>query len=193
MSEIKILIAGVGNIFLGDDAFGVEVIRRLRGHSFPEGVRVADFGIRGLDLAYTILDGCGTVILVDAVSLGAPPGTLYTIEPEDDRDQLSHDETATLVNAHGMDPASVLRLVRQLGAADAPIYVVGCEPTPLDPAHEMPLDLSAAVAASLDGAVKMIEELVERLLDRSSASSREAAIDNSQGREPLEPISHHTI
>ena len=165
MNATKILIAGVGNIFLGDDAFGVEVVKRLAGRSYPEGVRVVDFGIRGIDLAYAILDGCGSVILVDAVSRSQPPGTLFIIEPEDDRDELSTEQTAGLVDSHGLDPANVLRLVRQLGGgAGTPMYVVGCEPTPLDPEEDMPLDLSEPVAASLDEAVRLIDVLVDRIL-----------------------------
>ena len=77
----RILIAGIGNIFLGDDAFGVEVARRLVRRRLPDGVRVVDFGIRGLDLTYALLDGYEAVILVDAAPRGGPPGTLYVLEP----------------------------------------------------------------------------------------------------------------
>jgi hydrogenase maturation protease len=164
MNQPRILIAGVGNIFFGDDAFGVEVVKRLAARAWPAGVRIVDFGIRGLDLAYAILDGCESVILVDAISRGQRPGTLYLLEPQDDDDALSGAEAAVLADAHGMHPANVLRLVRQLGGPIRPIYVVGCEPAPFDPEHDLPTDLSGPVAASLDDAVNMIESLVERIL-----------------------------
>src|SRR6516225_7125141 len=82
MEQPRILVAGIGNIFLGDDAFGVEVARRLAARPQPDGVRVADFGIRGIDLTYALLDGYETVILVDATPRGGQPGTLYVIEPD---------------------------------------------------------------------------------------------------------------
>src|SRR2546428_8240900 len=82
MTQPRLLVAGVGNIFLGDDAFGVEVAQRLLRRPQPEGVRVVDFGIRGLDLTYALLDGCDVAVLIDAVPRGQPPGTLYVIEPD---------------------------------------------------------------------------------------------------------------
>src|ERR1700736_5676334 len=82
MTQPRILIACVGNIFLGDDAFGVEVARRLAYHPLPPGVRVIDFGIRGLDLTYALLDGCEGPILVDAAPRGEAPGTLSVIQPD---------------------------------------------------------------------------------------------------------------
>src|SRR5580658_7980152 len=112
MNRPPILIAGVGNIFLGDDAFGVEVVRRLAQRELPPEVRVVDFGIRGLDLTYALLDGYETVILVDATPRGGPPGTLYVLEPT----QEGFSETDTpLIQTHGMDPVKVLRLVAALG------------------------------------------------------------------------------
>src|SRR5437868_14687112 len=78
----RILIACIGNIFLGDDGFGVEVAQRLSSREYPEGVQVVDFGIRGMELAYTLLDDYDTLILVDAVPRGSPAGTLYLIEPD---------------------------------------------------------------------------------------------------------------
>ena len=115
MTPCRILIACVGNIFLGDDAFGVEVARRLARVELPEGVRVIDFGIRGLDLTYALLDAYEAVILVDAAPRGGRPGTLYVL-------QLPLDDPAgggdgVLVEAHNLDPARVLRLASTLGAA----------------------------------------------------------------------------
>src|SRR5689334_8572384 len=116
MSVPRILVAGIGNIFLGDDAFGVEVAQRLARRAWPEGVRVVDFGIRGLDLAYALLDGYDAAILVDAAPRGGPPGSLYVIEPSEGG-PAGQDEVGagTLIEGHGMDPVKVLRLVAALG------------------------------------------------------------------------------
>jgi len=120
----KILVAGVGNIFLGDDGFGVEVARRLTGEKMPAGVRVADFGIRGVHLAYELLEGYDTTILVDAAPRGERPGTVYVIEVDvDDPGSGVPSERAgeegALVDAHGMEPDAVFGLLRALGAAPA--------------------------------------------------------------------------
>ena len=109
----RVLIAGVGNIFLGDDAFGVEVAQLLARRQLPDGVRVVDFGIRGLDLAYTLLDPYEAVVLVDAMPRGGRPGTLYVLEPECVPAEGS--EAIPLMDAHSLDPARVLRLVASLG------------------------------------------------------------------------------
>src|ERR1700719_105979 len=108
MCTTRLLIAGVGNIFLGDDAFGVEGAQRLARRPLPEGVRVVDFGIRGLDLAYALLDGYEAVVLVDAAPRGGRPGTLYVLEPEPGP-ALPPGEGAPLIEAHNMNPARVLR------------------------------------------------------------------------------------
>jgi hydrogenase maturation protease len=158
-----VLVAGVGNIFLGDDAFGVEVARQMAKRQWPEGVRVVDFGIRGLDLAYAILDGCRCVVLVDAVARGQPPGTLYVMEPQADVENVAQ-TAAAMVDAHGMDPANVLRLVRQLGGPATPIWLVGCEPTPLADDVNVPLALSEPVAAAVNDAIDVVERIVDRAL-----------------------------
>src|SRR5262245_26607892 len=136
MSTGRILIAGVGNIFLGDDAFGVEVARRLMRRPLPEGVRVADFGIRGLDLTYALLDGYEAVILVDAAPRGAPPGTLYVLEPELDGAD-GPEGHGPVVEMHNLDPQKVLRLTRVLGGAVERVLLVGCEPHPLAEENDM--------------------------------------------------------
>jgi hydrogenase maturation protease len=163
-----ILIAGVGNIFLGDDAFGVEVARRLAERRWPDGVRVVDFGIRGLDLAYSILDGCGNVILVDAVARGQPPGTLYVMEPQLDDDEGAQPAAmpSPMLDAHGMDPATVLRLIRQLGGPAVPIWLVGCEPVSWTDDGDLPTGLSEPVAAAVEEAVNLVQQIAERLLGR---------------------------
>jgi hydrogenase maturation protease len=163
MSVPGILIAGVGNIFLGDDAFGVEVVRRLAGRTVPEGVRVVDFGVRSLDLAYELLDGeHAATILVDAAPRGGTPGTLYTIEP-DLAGGAVNDRQAMLVQTHGMDPLDVFRMVQSMGGDLKRILVVGCEPLTLGPEGGV-MGLSAPVEAAVDEAVSLIESLVAKIL-----------------------------
>ena len=121
MSE-KILIACVGNIFLGDDGFGVEVAASLIKRQLPDGVMVKDFGIRGFDLAYALLDPWDLVVIVDALARGEAPGTLYVIEP----DRPGSGDAS--INPHGMDPARVLNLAASMGTISAQVLVLGCEP-----------------------------------------------------------------
>lgn len=151
----RILVAGIGNIFFGDDAFGVEVSRRLGARSLPEGVRVVDFGIRGLDLTYALLEGWDAAILVDAAPRGGQPGTLYVLEPETDADVPASIET------HGMDPARVLALLREMGGTPPVLRIVGCEPGPIPEGFEM--RLSPEVEAAIDPAVALVEDLVAQL------------------------------
>lgn len=162
MSQARVLIAGIGNIFLGDDAFGVEVAQRLVRHELPEVVRMVDFGIRGLDLAYAVLDEYEAVILVDAVARGGRLGTLYVIQPEEDQLEPAG---AELIDTHGMDPVKVLRLARALGAPARPLLVVGCEPAPTGEKDEMQMELSEPVRAAVDEAVALVASLATRLLD----------------------------
>jgi len=160
----RILIACIGNIFLGDDAFGVEVARRLAGRPLAEGVRVVDFGIRGLDLTFTLLDDTYDVaILVDAVPRGGPPGTLYVIEPEWDEGDGPDLPPPFPIEAHALDPARVLRVVAAHGGRARRVLLVGCEPTPLDPDGDPPMELSTPVQAALDEAVLLVESLVDRI------------------------------
>src|SRR5439155_18140778 len=128
MNRPRILVAGVGNIFLGDDAFGVEVAQRLARRALPDGVRVVDFGIRGLDLTYALLDGYAVVILVDALPRGGPPGTLYVLEVTDEPPPA--EDAGPLIETHNMDPVKVLRLAAAMGARVERLLVVGCEPVP---------------------------------------------------------------
>jgi hydrogenase maturation protease len=155
-SQPRILIAGIGNIFLGDDAFGCEVAQRLAARPLPEGVRVVDFGIRGLDLAYALMDGFDLTILVDATPRGGAPGTLYVLEPE-----LNEPDAAPVVETHGMDPVKVLRLVQALGGQSPNVRVVGCEPANLGSEEEPVMGLSAPVQAAVDEAIALIEEQVK--------------------------------
>jgi hydrogenase maturation protease len=162
----KLLIAGVGNIFLGDDAFGVEVIKRLGERSLPERVVVKDFGIRSYDLAYALMEDWDLAILVDALPRGGTPGTLYTLEPQlpDSR------EMPPVLDAHSMDPVAVLQLVSALGGRCPHLVVVGCEPATVEEDAEGNFGLSAPVAAALDEAVRVIEDLIVRARSRETAA-----------------------
>ena len=156
-----ILIAGIGNIFLGDDAFGVEVVRRLSAHQLPENVRLVDFGIRGYDLAYALLDGYDVTILVDACPRGDAPGTLYVIEP-DLSDLGNADDPASPADAHTMNPLNVLRLATSMGGQLKRVLLVGCEPGTFGP-EEGQMGLSGPVEAVVDEAVKMVESLMGKI------------------------------
>ena len=158
-----ILVAGIGNIFLGDDAFGVEVARRIAGLDLPASVRVADFGIRGFDLAYALQDGYETTILVDACPHGEAPGTLYVIEP-DLKALDGPDAAPATVEAHAMNPMNVLRMANAMNIEIKNVLLVGCEPETLGGA-EGQMGLSAPVEAAVDEAVKLVESLVNRILN----------------------------
>lgn len=174
MSAPRVLIAGIGNIFLGDDAFGCEVVRRLSNRRLPAGVRVVDFGIRGLDLAYALLGGYELAVLVDALPLGQRPGTLYRFEPRLE-DLGARDGEAPPVEPHAMAPTRALALAKSMGGRLPEIAVIGCEPEPVgeDGAR---MGLSARVEAAVDEAVAMVESLVASAL---AARARKAA-----GEEP---------
>jgi hydrogenase maturation protease len=163
----RILIAGIGNIFFGDDAFGVEVAQRLSKRALPDGVKVVDFGIRGFDLAYTLLDSCDVAILVDSVSRGGKPGTLYIIEPDlaDDAD-----EQEMMIETHGMNPIKVLHLVRSMGGGGFKrILLVGCEPATFG-SEEGQMGLSEPVQAAVDEAVSLIESLVTDFFNKGHST-----------------------
>jgi hydrogenase maturation protease len=158
-----ILVAGVGNIFLGDDAFGVEVALSLSRRRLPESVLVKDFGIRGFDLAYTLLDPWDTVIIVDATPRGETPGTLFVVEPN--LAGLGDPASSNMaLNPHGMDPVRVLNLAASMGAISAQILVLGCEPNDFGDELDGRMDLSSLVQASVEEAANMVEELVGRML-----------------------------
>jgi hydrogenase maturation protease len=192
-----ILIAGIGNIFLGDDAFGSEVARRLELRTWPEGVRVVDFGIRGLDLAYALLDGHDLTILIDATPRGGQPGTLYVIEPD-----LSVVETAgqngTLFDAHTLDPLKVLGMARMMGASWRRMLLVGCEPGDLG-GEEGRLGLSDAVRVAVDEGVKTVARLVDDFLHgtlhgRSHDDGGQAVLSNAAASsESGETHSHENV
>lgn len=165
-----ILIACIGNIFLGDDGFGVEVARQLANRSFPHGVKVADFGIRGFDLAYAFMDGYETTILVDACPGEGQPGTLFLVEP-DLQNLDSAESQQALIDPHGMNPISVLRTAKSMGAEFRRILVLGCVPATLGP-EEGQMGLSAPVAAAVDEAVRLLDSLVKKILAGQSPASQ---------------------
>ena len=175
----RILVAGIGNIFLGDDAFGVEVVRRLNG--LPDSVRVGDFGIRGFDLAYAIMDGYETTILVDATPRGGTPGTLYVIEP-DAHELQSINAGPDSFEAHGLT-LPLLALVCAMGGEFNRVLVVGCEPESLGDEEEGGrMGLSAAVEVTqLPEVVKMIESLVAKLLAEESVKPGAAEASRPTG------------
>jgi hydrogenase maturation protease len=156
----KILVAGIGNVFLGDDGFGVALVDRLARSRLPAGVEAVDFGVRGMDLAFAMQDGYDAVVLLDATPRGEPPGTLYVIEVEE-----QDDDAPAAPDAHGMDPVKVLALVRAFGGVAPRTFVVGCEPqTRVSPeAEELVVSLSEPVRAALDPAVKLVESLIDQI------------------------------
>ncbi len=155
----SILIAGIGNVFLADDGFGVEVARLLAQRELPAGVKVADFGIRGMDLAYELQEDYDAAILVDAVPRGGEPGTLYVIEPDPV-------EVEGTLDAHSMDPVRVLGLAKVLGSIPKRVLVVGCEPgVALEhDDDELLVELSPAVKAATHTAVDLVESVLADLL-----------------------------
>jgi hydrogenase maturation protease len=158
----RTLVAGIGNIFLGDDGFGVEVARRLAERPLGDGVRVADFGIRGFDLAYALLDGYDHVILVDTVARGGAPGTLYLLEPEiEGHGGGAGAEPSLAIQGHALVPSRVLELVRSMGGSLGNVRVVGCEPATLPAGDDVRVGLSERVTAAVDAAVALVQELLE--------------------------------
>jgi hydrogenase maturation protease len=171
---MRILVAGIGNIFHGDDAFGVEAANCLLKRSLPAGVRVVDFGIRGFDLAYALLDGYDVTILLDATSRGEKPATLYTIEIDPNAGS-GLDEPRIDVATHGMNPMRVLEMARAMGGCSGRILLVGCEPETLGSAEEGLMGLSASVAAAVDAAADLVERMIGKLLEENRGASKTGA------------------
>jgi hydrogenase maturation protease len=154
----RILVAGIGNVFLGDDGFGVALADRLARRTLPAGVEVVDYGIRGMDLAYALHDGWDTVVLLDAMPRGKPPGTLTVLEPD-------LDDVPPAIDAHAMDPVKVLGLARALGGPLPRTLVVGCEPETVMRGDEEDVvaTVSEPVRAALDEGVRLVDALLEDL------------------------------
>jgi hydrogenase maturation protease len=155
----QILVAGVGNAWLQDDAFGGECARRLEERGVPEGVTVMNFGTGGLDLAYEIMRGYDALVLLDASRQGGEPGTLYVLEP--DMEELTGPiEDGDVINPHGMDPQTVLRFVGAIGGFSGRIVVIGCEPGEVD---DVGLGLTPAVEGAVERALALVSETLEEL------------------------------
>ena len=151
----RILIAGIGNIFFGDDAFGCEVAAELAKRSWPDGVTVIDFGIRAYDLAYAVMDGYDATVLIDAAPRNEKPGTVYLLELNPDKLETDAEEIA---DAHALTPVRVLQLIRALGGRAENLYLIGCEPARLD--AEGVIGLSDEVRDAVPIAVEMTETIV---------------------------------
>ncbi len=184
---MKILIAGIGNIFLGDDAFGVEAARLLMRQSWPAGVSLMDAGIRGLDLTYALMEDYDAFILIDAVPRGEAPGTLYRMEidpasiDEAPIDSLAVDAHA--LDPHALDPLRVLQTVKAMGGAPKRVLLVGCEPHPLSEEEQFEgrIGLSEPVQAALPAAVEMTRSLVDAIL-KEAEHERQETIQTSRDR-----------
>ena len=148
----RVLVAGVGNIFFGDDGFGCEVLRAVQPDASTD-VKIEDFGIAGMHLGYELANGYEHAIIVDCVQRGGAPGTLYVIEPD-------VQAAGELADAHRMDLQNVFAFVRALGAASPPIEIVGCEPHCVDEG----IGLSAPVSAALDAAVALVRTRIAAAL-----------------------------
>jgi hydrogenase maturation protease len=164
---VKILVACIGNIFLGDDAFGVEMARHLEERIASDRVCVVDYGIRGYDLAYALTEGYDAAILVDAASRGQAPGTLYIIRPDS---HAGVEAGAPSLDAHSLNPMAVLRMAASTGGVLPPVFVVGCEPKVLE-TPDGEFGLSPEVAAAVPRAVEMVDRLVGSLLKTLIPSS----------------------
>ena len=186
---MKVLVAGAGNIFLGDDGFGVAVLQRLAQHEFPDNVRLMDVGIRGVHLAYELLDGYDVLVLIDAVAHDEAPGTVSTFERvwEDGepgvgsrgRDDGAADPPSAVADAHDLSPDSVLSLVASLGGRVDRIFTVGCQPARL--AEQM--GLSEPVEAAVEPAAKAVRRLVQDLLRSEPGSSRATGSERIEAQE----------
>ncbi len=156
----SILVAGVGNAWLRDDGFGGEVARRLEQRELPDGVTVMDAGTGGLDLAYEVMRGYDALVILDVSKQGGAPGTLYVIEPDESTIEGGIEDGET-INPHGMDPQTVLRFVKSIGAWPGRVVVIACEPGELD---EIGWGLSEDVEQSVERAIELVLDTVNGLL-----------------------------
>lgn len=159
----SVLVAGIGNVFMRDDGFGVEVAKRLAMRKLPQGVRVADFGIKGVHLAYELLDGYDRLILLDAVPMGEPPGTLALIEPsatETPRSDSDNDgELGNYLDAHVMSPEIVLATLSRLGGSLEEVVVLGCQPGSLEEGMGLTAEVEGALEAAVDLCIEVLEQM----------------------------------
>ncbi len=155
----RILVAGIGNAWLRDDGFGGEVVKRLESRELPEGAAVFDFGTGGLDLAYEVMRGYDALLLIDVSRQGGEPGTLYVMEAQKD-DVEAGIEDGQMINPHAMDPQTVLRFVKTLGAWPGKVVIVACEPAEVE---EMGMGLSPEVQSAVEAAVGVVIDTIEEL------------------------------
>ncbi len=158
------LVAGIGNVFQGDDAFGVEVVQRLAATAVPDSVEVLDVGIRGVHLAYQLMDGYDELLLVDAISRGGVPGTVTIVEPSVDA------LTPEPLDPHRLEPGPLLASVHALGALPPRVLLVGCEPADLGDG----MGLSPTVADAVEPAVAAVRRLIDQFVARHPDTGREA-------------------
>lgn len=155
----RIMIAGVGNMFMKDDGFGGAVIKKMLNKKFPEGVEIKDFGTGGLKMAYDLMKGYDGLILLDASVRGEKPGTLCVIEP--DENEINPDlEQGGPIDPHGADPATVLRFVKSIGSWPAKVLIVACEPESIE---DFEIGLSEPVNAVIDKAVEMVDDIIKEI------------------------------
>jgi hydrogenase maturation protease len=159
-----ILVAAIGNLWLGDDGFAGEVAKRLRERDLPTDVAVADFGTGGLDLAYEVMRGYDALVLVDVTRQGGDPGTLYVMDVDPESIEGGIDD-GVQIDPHGMDPETVLRFVKATNGWPGKVVVIACEPEQVE---EVGIGLSAPVEAAVEGAVQLVVETVEELRCTSS-------------------------
>jgi hydrogenase maturation protease len=164
----RILVAGIGNTWLGDDGFGSEVVKRLEGRELPNGTVVFDFGTGGLDLAYEVMRGYDAMVLIDVSQQGGEPGTLYVMEALEEEVEAGI-EDGQVLNPHAMDPQTVLRFVKTLGAWPGKVLVVACEPAAVG---EMGFGLSEQVERAVDGAVELVVETIGELQSDAAYATR---------------------
>lgn len=166
-ARTRILVAGIGNVFLGDDGFGVAVANALAGTPIAPGAEVEEFGIRGMDLAYALTRGLDAAILIDAAARGEPAGTLSVIEPREDEGELT-------LETHGMDPLKVLGVARALGPLPKRILIVACEPQTAPGAvqDEVVMELSDPVRDAVARAAELVRSLVADLASQPEGESR---------------------
>ena len=155
----RVMIAGVGNMFMKDDGFGGAVIKKMLHKEFPEGVEVKDFGTGGLKLAYDLMKGYDGLILLDASARGEKPGTLYVIEPNE-KDFDGDLEQGGPIDPHGADPVTVLRFVKSIGSWPGKVLIVACEPETVE---DFEIGLSEPVNASIDKAIEMVEDIIKEI------------------------------
>lgn len=176
----RALVAGIGNIFLGDDGFGGEVARALQQRGLPAHTQVIDYGIRGLDLAYALLEPYAAIILVDAIARGEAPGTVYVL-----RAATAETVEPGAFDPHSMQPAALIAMARRLGEITAPIFVVGCEPLDFGEVLEGRMGLSVPVMRAVPEAVRAVLQLVQQQAAVSSGAAfalQEGVLPSQGGR-----------